>query len=197
MSENKVYNVKNRSAGSVVYSIPELGIRREFAPGEVKKIGFVELEKLSFIPGGKYIMAEYFQIDQAEVNKEFNIKTEYEYNMGEAEVVNLIKFGSQDEWLDALDFSPIGVIDLIKKFSVSVPLTDTRKIESLLEKTGFNAAKAIEMNKADKEVEKPAAETPQRRVKPAGETSTGRRTTPKYKIVSDSAEVVDPETAEN
>ena len=41
-----VYNVKNRSSGMVIYRIPEDNIRREFAPGEVKKISFEELEKL-------------------------------------------------------------------------------------------------------------------------------------------------------
>ena len=32
-----ICNVKNRSAGMVVYRIPEMGIRREFAPGETKE----------------------------------------------------------------------------------------------------------------------------------------------------------------
>ena len=36
--ENMVYNVKNRSSSMVVYSIPEAGIRREFTPGETKRI---------------------------------------------------------------------------------------------------------------------------------------------------------------
>ena len=38
------YNVKNRSASTVVYNIPDQNIRREFAPGEEKKIAFKELE---------------------------------------------------------------------------------------------------------------------------------------------------------
>ena len=40
--------VKNRGAGHVSYRIPEDGIRREFAPGETKRINFRELEKLSY-----------------------------------------------------------------------------------------------------------------------------------------------------
>ena len=43
----KILIVTNRSAGMVVYTIPEEGIRREFTPGETKKIPFEELEKLS------------------------------------------------------------------------------------------------------------------------------------------------------
>ena len=34
----KIITIKNRSAGHVTYLIPEDGIRRSFAPGEVKKI---------------------------------------------------------------------------------------------------------------------------------------------------------------
>ena len=39
-NEDKIYQVTNRSDGRVVYSIPEKGIRREFAQGESKKISF-------------------------------------------------------------------------------------------------------------------------------------------------------------
>lgn len=45
---DKIFRIKNRSAGMIVYRIPEDNIRREFAPGEVKSIPFSELEKLSF-----------------------------------------------------------------------------------------------------------------------------------------------------
>lgn len=56
---NKTYIVKNRSSNKVVYRIPELGIRREFMPGESKKIDYEELEKLSYRPGGSNIIANY------------------------------------------------------------------------------------------------------------------------------------------
>ena len=37
------YDVYNKSAGIVIYNIPEMNIRREFAPHEVKHIGFKRL----------------------------------------------------------------------------------------------------------------------------------------------------------
>ena len=40
--------VKNRSASMVVYSLPELNIRREYAPGEIKSVEAEEIEKLMF-----------------------------------------------------------------------------------------------------------------------------------------------------
>ena len=44
--KNTIFNCKNRSYGTVVYSIKEDNIRREFHPGETKEISFNELEKL-------------------------------------------------------------------------------------------------------------------------------------------------------
>lgn len=48
VNENNIYIVKNRSAGRVVYQIPDLGVKRHFAPGEAQKVTYKELEKLSF-----------------------------------------------------------------------------------------------------------------------------------------------------
>ena len=44
---NKVA-VKNRSNSTVVYSIPEMNIRREYAPGETKKVPKEEIEALTY-----------------------------------------------------------------------------------------------------------------------------------------------------
>ena len=46
INQDTMYNVKNRSSSIVVYKIPEANLRREFAPGETKKLPFGELEKL-------------------------------------------------------------------------------------------------------------------------------------------------------
>jgi len=59
MNKDKIYNVKNRSASTVVVRIPELGIRKEFAPGETMRMSFDELEKLSYQSGGRELMANF------------------------------------------------------------------------------------------------------------------------------------------
>lgn len=180
----KSYLVKNRSASVVVYVIPEEGIRREFMPGESKRIEKSELDKLSFQPGGRELMTSFLQIAADEIIKEFNIPAEPEYFMNEQQVAELIAVGSLDAFLDCLDFAPKGVIDLIKKFAIDMPMTDTQKIQALKEKTGFDVAKALEMKRAEKEDEQaPTEGHPERRVVQE-EPSTGRRTTaPKYKVV--------------
>ena len=142
---NKTYNVKNRSSSRVIYRIPELNIRREFMPGETKKISYEELEKLSYRPGGENLIANYLQISDIEIAQEFNSgrPIELEYNFSEEDVRQLLTTGSLDSLLDALDFAPAGVIDLIKSIAISLPLTDLQKAAAIKAKTNFDVATAI------------------------------------------------------
>lgn len=185
ITSDTMYNVKNRSSSVVVYRIPETNLRREFQPGETKKIPFGELEKLTYQPGGHALLEEFLQIVDEAVTNNLNVRREVEYDMSEVQIRDLLTRGSLDAFLDALDFAPMGVIDLIKTMSVSLPLEDYNKRKALLEKTGFDVDKAVANLQAEKAEEKAAAtETAaptERRVKPA--TQTGRRTAPNYKVV--------------
>ena len=179
-------NVKNRSASVVVYNIPEDGIRRSFAPGETKKISYQELEKLTYQAGGMNILTRFLQVQSDDVIKSFNMKVEPEYYMSEKDVAALITTGSLDAFLDALDFAPTGIIDLIKKFSVSIPLVDVNKREALKKKTGFDVEAALRNIRAEQEDDEKKSiddeATPKRRVQP--EAPAGRRTAPKYNVVA-------------
>lgn len=172
-----VYNVKNRSTSRVGYAIPEDNIRRTFAPGETKRITHDELMKLSYQPGGREMMVHFLQIQSDKELNELNIKAQPEYYMSEQQVVELLKNGSIEAFLDCLDFAPIGVIDLVKKLSVSLPLTDMNKRKALKDKTGFDVDKAISMAEPDApaKVAEPAAPVT------AAAAPTGRRTAADYK----------------
>lgn len=172
---DRICNVTNRSHTTVIYSIPEDNIRREFAPGEAKKIKYGELEKLSYKPGGQRLMQDYFLIDHEGAIEDLNIIAEPEYYLNSEGVIDLLKNGSQDLFLDCLENAPEGVIDLIKSLAVSLPVTDTQKLEAIQKYTGFNAAAAIRHNKEEQMAEEnPEIDTPQR----------VRRAEPKYKIVN-------------
>lgn len=192
MNNDTICIVKNRSASMVGYTIPEDGIRREFMPGETRRLPYSELVKLSFRPGGRELMTNFLQIESEEATSDLNIRREPEYNMSEEQIVELITTGSLDAFLDCLDFAPIGVIDLLKKFSVSVPLTDYAKRTALKKKTGFDVDVAIKNLVSEKEEENEAAEsasTQGRRVTiPSGSTTPGRRSSgSNYKIVKANA----------
>ena len=92
--------------------------------------------------------------------------------------------GSQDEFLDMLDFAPEGVITIAKEQAISLPLTDMNKMEAFREKFGYDIATAIKHKKAvEKELSGNSnaapAEVPQRRVpRPAVAEE-------KYKVITD------------
>jgi hypothetical protein len=143
INQDTMYNVKNRSSSVVVYRIPETNLRREFAPGETKRVPFSELEKLTFQQGGRELLENFLQILEEEVTTNLNVNREVEYNMNEQQIAALLQTGSLDAFLDALDFAPIGVIDLIKTMAVQLPLTDMNKRKALKEKTGFDVDRAL------------------------------------------------------
>ena len=181
--------VKNRGASHVSYRIPEDGIRRSFAPGETKEISYQELEKLTFQPGGMMILTNYLQIIEQEALNTFGIYTEPEYHMSETDVANLIKTGTLDAFLDALDFAPVSVVELIKKLSIDIPLMDMNKRKALKEKTGFDVDAALRHIEEEKEDDqKTILKTTERRVK-TDAAPAGRRTAPpQYNIIKKAEE---------
>jgi len=189
---DKMVNVRNRSDAVVVYQVPELGIRREFARGENKTIPVSELEALSYRPGGAYIIQHHLYIQDADTVNAMPIHVEPEYYLDEAGVIKLLNgMDNLDEFLDCLDFAPDGVKELIKKYAVSLPVNDSRKRAAIKKKLGFDVDLALlhlQQVKDEEEKEKAQAneeaETPVRRVKIAtDEQVSTRRTTPNYKIV--------------
>ena len=190
ITQETMYNVKNRSSSMVVYRIPETNLRREFAPGETKRISFGELEKLTFQSGGQSLINNYLLIKEAEAIKELNVRPEQEYYLTEPQIVDLIKNGSLDAFLDCLDFAPSGVIELVKDLSIKIPLSDYEKRKALKEKIGFDvdaALKHLEEERIEEEMlnGNQSAEKKERRVKTEEASKTPqRRTSGNYKVVS-------------
>lgn len=189
MDKNTMYQVKNRSSSVITYSIPDTGVKRTFAPGEVKKVPFEELEKLSYQPGGQVLISNYLLISDAEAVSDLNVRTEPEYYLTEPQIVDLLKNGSLDQFLDCLDFAPTGVLELVKDLSLKLPLSDYQKRQALKEKIGFDIDAALRHIEEEKAEERQANNntiepaTPQRRVK-TEEAKQERRTSGGYKIVS-------------
>jgi hypothetical protein len=125
-------------------------------------------------------MQNFLQIQSEGATKSLNIKTEPEYYMNEQQIIDLLKTGPLDQFLDCLDYAPLGVIDLIKKYAVSLPLSDYEKRQALKSKTGFDVDAAIENSG-----EEPANNTNAATEPSSGEKApSGRRTQANYKVVS-------------
>ena len=195
MDNKTTVKVRNRSNSVVVYSVDDLRVRREFMPGAVKMVPLEEIYLLSQQAGGAEIIANYLFIENPAAVKEMSMNVEPEYYLDDKGVIDLLKNGSVDALLDCLDFAPAGVLDLVQKYALDLPLTDTRKIKAIKDKTGFDVALAL---KHKEELAAEAAEVADqtesgmevkaRRTQPTTaakvETPSGRRTTPQYKVVS-------------
>lgn len=144
MTNKTKINVQNRGFGSVGYTIPDLNnLHREFQPNEEKQITFEELFKLSQVPGGMYIIKNYFTIKNDEAVEYLLGEVEPEYFYTNEDIVHLMQYGSNDEFEDCLNFAPSGVIEVIKDLAVKLPLNDVAKRKMLFDKTGFNVEGAL------------------------------------------------------
>lgn len=170
MTDNTKVDVQARAFGRVGYVIPEEGIDRTFAFGEIKKIELGELKKLQYTEGGADILNNYLIIKNEEALKELNMAVEPEYFYSEDEVTELL-MGSDPNTLnqldDALTFAPEGVVDLIQSMAIKLEIPDIRKRDLITEKTGVNINEAIKANHLYDEENEEGAETAQKQRKTA------------------------------
>ena len=80
MEKNTLIQVTNRDSGRVGYTVPELGVRRQFAPKETKEISFEELQALSYLPGGDVMLSQYLVVRNEEAVKELQQLRKVRYN---------------------------------------------------------------------------------------------------------------------
>lgn len=178
--------VSNKSAGVVMYSIPDMNINRSYAAHETKKnISVKELEQLSQQPGGKDLLYHYLMVHDPEIiNYLINGEAAPEYWLEEKDIPNWMQTCSLDEFKDALDYAPDGTKDLIKNFAVSLPLNDFSKREAIKAQLGFDVSKAIELTTDPKEEEE--------KKKAAAAAPTGRRTTSSISVPTTDTKIVVP-----
>ena len=154
INKDKLIAVQNRDFGSIGYTIPDLNnLFRDFQPNETKYISFDELFKLSQVAGGEYIIQNYLIIHDEEAVAALMGEVEPEYFYTEDQVIDLLKAGSLDEFEDCLNFAPEGVLELIKKHAVTLPLNDVAKRDLILKKLDFDVANAIEITKDEEVIE--------------------------------------------
>ena len=180
----KKIKVTNRSNGSIGYFIPELNIRRTFGPYESKTIDEEEIQKIMYQDGGYALVNSYLLIEDKEAANKYSpeYSKEPEYWMDKDNIIKVMTSGSLDEFLDFLDFCPLGSLETVKDLAVSLPLTDTNKMKAIQNKTGMNVYNAIQNKDID---ESTPAETAIRRVKQVESTPA---VTPKYRRVESKVE---------
>ena len=179
INEKAIYSVKNRSASTVIYSIPEMNnLRREFRPGEIKSVTGSELIQLSYRPGGRRIIENYLLINNEEVLDGLNMEVEPEYKLDEAGVVKLLKDGSEDQLIDCLNFAPEGVKVLVKAVAFAMPLNDLNKCKIIKDMLGYDVLFVRSTNEQiAKESGAEAAPAPAKKRRVASTSAAAKQTT--------------------
>ncbi len=190
--ENKDRRVKvvNRTGGSLAYKIDTLRVTRHWPrPGDYLNISISELSELRTVPGGNYILKECLIIEDKEaLNVLFpDIELEPEYNYGLKEVEALLYEADLAQLLDALDFAPKGVLDLIKSKSAEKLPNETAKIEAINKKFKIDLNKVNELHQEKEIKEQTPKQTRRRRTAPIVETKELKQESslPKYKVVKE------------
>lgn len=190
LDNTTIVKVTNRDNSYVGYLIPEMGnLRRKFAPQETKELTMEEIRKLSWTDGGRILIKNHLILHNEEAIAEILSAVEPEYFYSEKEVEHLLRYGSAEQLMDALDFAPEGVISLIKDKAVEIKLNDVYKREIIAQKTKFDVSKAIEYNEVSEKVEevKERRSAPMNMDEPAPAENPAaqvRRTTPVYKVIT-------------
>lgn len=175
---NETVKVLNRFLGQTTYVIPELHIRRTFQRGAEQEVPFKELQYLKYQAGGEEMLRNILMIEDEEALEKLVGDVEPEYHYTESDVENLLLNGSLEQLEDALDFAPLGVIELIKEKAVSLKLSDINKRDAIAKKTEFNVTKAINNIELEKKAEQEeVSDTTNKK-----ENLSGRRTQPMAKI---------------
>ena len=188
----KMLKVTNRSSGAVCYRIPDRNVTRVFHAHETKTISETELTELSAQPGGSELIYHYLLVQDAESIREIlNVDEAPEYWLTEDNIPNWMVSCSLDEFKDGLDFAPLGVKDLIKKYAVNMPLNDMAKRNAIKETLKFDVTKAIELEQLSKEEDSAEATSKSSSNKRRSSASTitaitnnTNNATPNYKVIS-------------
>lgn len=186
LNKDTMIKVTNRSYGSVGYNVPDLGIRREYQPGETKEVTYEELLKLSYTIAGKNMIERYLVVHNKEAVDTILGEVEPEYFYTEKEVEELLLHGSVAQLEDCIDFGQEGVIDLVKKLAVDLKINDIQKREVIRGKTGFNVNSAIQV--VEDTAEENTKTKAKRRSRPItvqeNEAPKRKAEAPKYKVVT-------------
>ncbi len=183
VSDNTAVSVRNLVDHKVVYRIPEDNVRREFQGFEVKKIKAGELRKLNYQYGGHVLLNQYLNVGNPELAEEFGVSSDIiEYNWTEQDVDDVLLRKDIDVLLDALDFAPQGIVELIKDRAVALRINDLAKRKAIADKLGFDINNTIDMMEKAEAADKNDAKQPvvnkERRVNKPSKQNGSRRVAP-------------------
>lgn len=173
----------NNSGGRVSYNLSEPRVSREFyRPGHMISVTFDEVYALSNEPGGMDILLHFLQVRDSKVRKALSLPMDPEYLYTPEDIKTLVLKGTEDQLLDAIEFGPYGMVELIRKTAFDLRLDSASRIELLSDVLKIDL-KRIYKNAEEDDKDLAKAEQPKRRTQPiTGDAQPkktgGRRATP-------------------
>lgn len=178
VSDDTLVTIENMVGHDVSYTISSLGIRRKIMPKVPFEVKAKELRALFGEPGGEVLIRNYIRVKNINLQREFGIsEDQIEYNWTVEDVDDVLLNKPQEYLLDALDFAPEGIVDLIQQRAIELELPNMDKRKAIMSKTGVNITKSIENRHAydTENASNNVAQKRSRRVKSTAEDTPKRR----------------------
>ena len=178
LEDKELVEVRNLVDHMVVYKIDELNRRVVFNPFETKKVTVDELRRLNYQHGGRILLQDYLCVLNNELRSEFGIDpTMVEYDWTLKDIDAALTSRPIDELLDALEFGPKGIQDMLIDRAVQLKIPDTNRRKAIQEITGVDVNNMISLKEQAETIDKKdaAVQPHTRRVASQSVTVGGRR----------------------
>lgn len=152
-NDKDIFSVMNRSDMSLTILMQPPFVTKTFDGYGVKRdISFAELKAISNDKGGRIALRDLCMIIDKretveELMKELGIDIQEEYFYSPKVIKYILKEGELDLLEDTLNFAPMGVVDLIKRLSIELKISDKNKLDMIKKITGSNVEMMIESKK--------------------------------------------------
>lgn len=181
VQDTDMIKIRNIMDHMVVFKDEETHRRIVFQPYEEKKISADILRRLNYSHGGGVLLRNYLCVENDELAREFGVSPDtIEYKWTRKDIDNCLLNESLDCLLDALDFGPEGIKDMIVQRAADLQLNDIAKRNAITEKTGSDINSIINLKKQYNEAlnrtdEYNEENVTSRRRRVRGEETSGRR----------------------
>lgn len=171
-----ITNLLDHTTGYIVET--SNGTVRRFLPAFASfKVKAEELRQLNYTLGGREILRNYIRVENKSLAAEFGVDVDEtpEYNWTEKDVIDCLNSSDIDVLLDALDFAPEGIKQLIADKAVELEVPDVNKRKAISESLGVDIDGMIKNKHAYDEQEEEKPKTTRRRTTKSTSTTTKTR----------------------
>lgn len=177
VKDDDIIEITNLLDCTCGYIVDLTGVRRILPPHASFKVKASELRELFYQRGGQELLHNYIRVGNNALAQEFGVDVDNtpEYNWGRKDVIDALNNPDIDVLLDALDFAPDGIKQLIADVAVETEVADVNKRKAISDKLGIDVDamitnKHLAVQETEEKEEKPA-----RRRTAAKKTTTSTR----------------------